>query len=592
MPATESETASPRHPRKMPRGVLASVMLFTGAAGLIYEYVLSTVMTYLLGNSIEQFSVTVGLMFFMMGVGGFVQKLFRSSLVETFIAIELLLVIAGGFSPLVMQWLFAYAPDSFSGLRLIYIAVIGLMIGVEIPLVMRINEQFSSSLDNNIASTWAWDYVGGALGVVAWIWMLRQFIPLTHISFFVAACNLIVAIIALAYFWRHGLLGRKSNGPVGVAICSIIVAVILAGYVQSGDWSKMINQRLYDSPIVFEVTSKYQVITITQAPDVDAPDGQNTELFLNGNKQFSSKDEAIYHELLVHPAMNVALQRKNVLVLGGGDGMAVREILKYKDVESVTLVDLDPEIVKLARDNQLLSDLNRDSFKDARVQVLATNGVNDTGAKRDILAEDEENSTIDCEEITEDDGDRRSECIRTSASKKIGEVNIYTIDADQFLSSVKGAWDIVVVDLPDPNSIELAKLYSVEFYEKIRSVMSPNGALVVQSTSPYHAKETYLCILRTIAAGGFGVVPYHENVPSFGDWGWVLASPSLNDQVLHDRAGQLSSFGVQTSVVDANVLRRAMIFNKGALTGVSKEISTLMRPTVFDYYVYEAWKTE
>jgi spermidine synthase len=148
------------------------------------------------------------------------------------------------------------------------------------------------------------------------------------------------------------------------------------------------------------------------------------------------------------------------------------------------------------------------------------------------------------------------------------------------------------VDLPDPNSIELAKLYSLEFYNKIKRNMSPDGIVVVQSTSPYHAKETYLCIMRTMADAGLGVVPYHENVPSFGDWGWIIGSPSMTSNALANRAQSLDSFPVDTLAVDNSVFHRSLIFNKGALTSTNNEISTLLRPTVFNYYTYEAWKTD
>lgn len=565
-------------------------MLFTGAAGLIYEYVLSTVNTYLQGNSIEQFSITIGVMFCMMGIGGFLQKLLTKALVELFILAELLLVLLGGFAPIVMQALFAAMPEDFPAVKIVYICIIGLLIGIEIPLVMRINERFTNSLGSNIAGTWAWDYIGGALGVVAWIWLLRSYVPITHISFFVAGCNLAVAIVALIFFWQRGLLGEKFGKFVCATTTLVVVAATVFGMINVDGWARILNQKLYEDPIITQLSTKYQEIVVTRGPHPSNPADHNYELYLNGNKQFSSVDEAIYHELLAHPAMTLAAARQRVLILGGGDGMALREVLKYKEVTDVTLVDLDPDMIKLASTDPVLRQLNQGSFDDARVHATLPSGIVDTGEQREVYMETGQAEKTVCNEVVASDGSRRSACDTTETTQSIGSVNVFTIDADQFVSAKSGPWDVVIVDLPDPNSVELAKLYSMEFYGKIKQVMSPDGIVVVQSTSPYHAKETFLCVLRTMAAAGLGVMPYHENVPSFGDWGWIIGSPSLRAETLYARASSIEAFAVDTKEVDQNVLKRALIFNKGALTATSNEISTVMRPTVFDYYTYEAWK--
>jgi spermidine synthase len=554
--------------------------------------VLSTVNTYLVGNSIEQFSITIGVMFLMMGIGGFLQKYMTRGLVETFILAELGLVLMGGFAPIAMQWVFSTMQADFSWIKMVYVCCIGLLIGIEIPLVMRINERFTSNLGSNIAGTWAWDYVGGAVGVAVWIIMLRMYIPLTHISFFVAGCNLAVALVALWFFWKRGLLQWKLSAPFAAITAILVVAVTIAGYTNVDSWSKILSQKLYEDPIVFQEQTKYQQIVMTETTNVDSVNGSTFELFLNGNKQFNSSDEKIYHELLVHPAMNLAARHERVLVLGGGDGMALREIVKYPGVKEVSLVDLDPGMIELARTNPLVVKLNGNSFADARVHSSMPAGMQDTGTKREVLVDTGNIDTVDCPEATDQQGKRQMECVSEPITESIGTVDVFTLDADQFVSAQSGPWDVVIVDLPDPNSVELSKLYSLEFYNKIKRNMSPDGIVVVQSTSPYHAKETYLCIMRTMAAAGLGVVPYHENVPSFGDWGWIIGSPSMASNALTDRAQSLDSFPVDTLAVDNSVFHRSLIFNKGALKSANNEISTLLRPTVFNYYTYEAWKTD
>lgn len=574
------------------RLVFMAIMFFTGAAGLIYEYILGTVNSYLLGNSILQMSITIGAMFFMMGLGGLLQRFIKGWLVECFIAAELLLVLLGGFAPIALQWVFAYDQASYETVKWLYMCAIGMLVGIEIPLVMRINERFSASLGDNIAGTWSWDYLGGAAGVGLWIFMLTKFVPMTHISFIIAAANLIVAVISLVFFWKRGLMQCRLSGYVASLLALATVIVTLVGWSSVDNWSKIISQKLYDNPIVFQAATPYQQIVMTKGQHPSDPGGANYELYLNGNKQFSSVDERIYHELLIHPAMNTAASQRNVLVLGGGDGLAVREIVKYPDVRNITLVDLDPEMTKLARENPVLSELNEGAFDDARVNPLPSEGVINTGSQEEVIVQTNDPATTSCTEVASEGGERQSSCTQVPVTRSIGKVDIFNIDADRFMSSASGPWDVVVIDLPDPNSVELAKLYSVEFYQKIRRNMSPDGVVVVQSTSPYHAKETFLCILRTMSAAGLAVVPYHDNVPSFGDWGWIIGSRSLTESALYDKLQSMESFSVETQKVDPAVLRRALVFNKDGLTSSNTTVSTLMEPTVFQYYTYEGWRVE
>lgn len=577
----------------MPRGILGITMLFTGAAGLIYEYVLSTVFTYLLGSSITQFSVTIGIMFLMMGVGGVLQERIKSSLVECFIGAELLLVLLGGFSPIVLQWAFVAMPDDFGWIKFAYPAAIGLLVGIEIPLVMRINQQYTANLSKNIAGTWALDYIGGALGVWVWIEFLKHYVPLTHISFAVAAMNLLVAFMSLVFFWRRGLLkGWSHRLPVTLAAASVAGAMFF-GASNVDAWSNMATQQMYENPIIEHDVTKYQDIVLTEGPHPQDPRKKGYELFLNGNKQFGP-DERIYHENLVHPAMTMAARHQNVLILGGGDGMALREVLKYRDVQNVTLVDLDPEMIKLSTHNPVMKKLNEGSFSDARVHSNVTdpaisNGVKDTGKKQDVMMKTDDAENVACEEKVNGLSRTTNECTTTPVMKKVASVNVYTVDADRFVSIPRTPYDVVIVDLPDPNSVELAKLYSEEFYKKVKRVTAPDGMVVVQATSPYHAKETYLCILRTMSAAGLNVLPYHANVPSFGDWGWILGSPSVSADNLYATMDSLDSFSVATEEVEASGMTGALIFNKGWLDATNKEISTLMNPVVFSYYEYEGW---
>lgn len=574
---------------RMPSGILAFTMFFTGGAGFVYQGILGAVFTNLLGNSMEQIMLTMGFMMGMMGVAVWLQKFLRGPLVEYFVAVELALATLGGFAPIILQWAFAHMQDDFGWIRLAYPALIALLIGVEIPLAMRINEKFARNLSSNLAETSAWDYVGSFVGTIGWLWALKHFVAIMHLSLWVAISNMVVAIVSLVFFWKLGMLTNRTSKLLLTLATTVVAVGLIVGNNNVDAWSRTIGQKLYANPIVLHTTTKYQDIVITAGPHPTNPTDKNYELFLNGNKQFSSVDERIYHEHLVHPAMHLAARHERVLVLGGGDGLAVREILKYPDVKEITLVDLDPEMINLARTNPILTRLNENAFGDARVRHAISDGIADTGQQRDVLMPTGEVKQVDCE--TTPDG--KSDCDVERVTEKTASVTVYTVDADRFVSEPAVPYDVVIVDLPDPNSIELAKLYSLEFYQKVKRVMSPNGMVAVQATSPYHARETYLCIMRTMEAAGLTTVPYHTNVPSFGDWGWLLGSPTLRaESALQSRAEGVTDYGVETTELTAGSMRAALHFGKGWLKTGNTRISTVLEPVVYGMYTYEAWKVD
>jgi spermidine synthase len=588
--------------RKVPPTVFMVTMLVTGACSIVYEYIVSTSLTYLLGSSIEQFSITIGVMIAMMGAGTALQSRIRRFLGEIFVMTELLLVVIGGTTPFVLQWAYTVMPDSFSIVKFAYMAVIGLLIGIEVPLMMRINEDFfAKDLKDNMAGTWAFDYLGGFLGVLGWLWLLVHQMPLTHIAVLTAAGNLFVAGLSLCFFWKRGILTWrwKSGTPMAVMTFAVL-GVLIVTHLSGGAWMTKLNQDLYEDPIIFQQTTKYQNLVVTRGMHPFVPGDYAYDLWINGNRQFNSVDEAIYHENLVHPAMNLAARHERVLILGGGDGMALREVLKYEDVREVTLVDLDPEMVKLFKEDPVLRGLNGDAFHDARVTTSLdyaghTSAVG-PGPTKPVMIETGEYDRVKCTEVQHDDGSVTSSCQGSNRYedqfRKVADVNVFNVDADRFISQPTGFWDVVIIDLPDPDSIELAKLYSKEFYGKVKDRMSPDGVVVVQATSPYHARDAYLCILRTMTAAGLNVMPYHANVPSFGDWGWLLGSSSLDQQELTARAQGLEGFPVETKEVGAAQLRAALTFNKGDLTSHNDTVSTLMEPVIFSYYHSDGWKVE
>ena len=544
-------------------------MFLTGASGFIFECILSTVATFILGNSIEQFSVTISLMMLMMGFASFWQKKISDDhLVEKFLAVEVGLALLGGFAPIAVYAAYATMEVHFIAVQYFFILAIGFLIGLEIPLVLRLNRNYLPKLKSNLASVFSTDYVGAFIGAIVWVYVLLRYFPLTEISFFVAGINFTVALATYSYFFYHRAASRR---PLAIATIAVTATSLAYGYSQNRDWSGVLEQRFFSEPIAYSITTQYQHIVLTASASPT-----NYRLYINGNLQFASVDEHIYHEMLVHPGMTLSAKRDRILILGGGDGLALREVLKHPETREVTLVDIDPGMIEFAKHHEVMTELNSNAFQDARV------------ATEMIQTSSEETTSQPVYQYARHLGIDSDDVLAEAA-----EVNVYTIDADKILKQLRGTYDVIVIDLPDPNSVELVKLYSREFYMKLNRLLTTGGMVAMQATSPYHAKESFLCILRTIRSAGFDALPYHENVPSFGDWGWILAwNTSQTPQELQSRIVALNQFAVDEDSLRHLTPTRftaSTSFGKDALETESTSLNTLMMPVLLRYYLTEAW---
>jgi spermidine synthase len=262
-----------------------------------------------------------------------------------------------------------------------------------------------------------------------------------------------------------------------------------------------------------------------------------------------------YHELLVHPAMSLASKKKDILILGGGDGLALREIKRYSDINSITLVDLDPQMIEFAKTNKIISKLNQNSFQD--VNILSFERYK-KGVKSIYLSDD------------------------NNQTQWVAKVDVINIDADIFLNRLDKKYDVIIIDFPDPSTIELNKLYSKQFYMKLKYHLDDSGVVAIQSTSPYHAKEAFLCIGRTIQSAGLYTIPYHHNIPSFGQWGWYLVSKTkLNLK-------NIEQFK-DTKYLTKELFLSSLVFGKGELDTSNKDINTIMNPKLYHIYKNNSW---
>lgn len=555
-------------PRFLPV-LLAFCMFSTGASGLVNEYVLATITTYILGNSIEQFSIVIASMMLMMGVSGLVQsKMSDDNLIYKFVALEVVMAIVGGFAPLAIYGAYGYLENNFLFVHYFFVLAVGFLIGFEIPLVMRIIDQNKIKLKANLAIVYAMDYIGAFIGAIIWVKFLLRHYPLTEISFIVAGFNFAVALLTVLYFIQTKVIRHRF---VTLLVVSVTACILIAGYLQNRDLSNLFEQRFYDDPIVHKETSKYQHLVITENKS-----SGDVRLYINGNTQFSSIDENRYHDFLVHPVMSLASSAKHVLILGGGDGLALREVLKYKNVESITLVDLDPVMVELASTNPYMKKLNKNAFNDARIIVKDAEGVKPVNVKGVYLNSGE----------LDNKGEKKSEWVAS--------VMVYNLDADQFIRSLhKQRWGAVIIDFPDPSSVELSKLYSKQFYHKLKSHLTDDAYIAIQSTSPYHAKEAFLTIGNTLKAAGYTVLPYRQNIPSFGDWGYYLGwNSSQTAKAVKNKLSTMNSFVVDTDFITPELMMASFAFGRGELTSTTQCVNTIMHPCLLTQYTEYSWQLE
>jgi len=436
-------------------GILLFIsVLLVAACGLIYELVAGTLASYLVGDSVFQFSTIIGTYLFAMGVGSALSRYIHRGLVYRFVWIELLLGVIGGFSSALLMLAFAFT-QGFELILYALVVVMGVLVGLEIPLLMRIVKDRYHFRDV-IAHVLTFDYLG-ALGASLLFPILL--VPRLGLVRSAMLFGLINAGVAL---WSTFLFSSQLTRTRSLRIaCIVVLCGLGAGMARARNITATAEDNIYADEIIFARETRYQHLVLTRFKD-------DLRLFLNSHLQFSSRDEYRYHEALVHPGLAAVPAPRRVLILGGGDGLAVREILKYPQVESITLVDLDPEMTKLFSSHPMLTSLNGKSLLSPRVHVV-------------------------------------------------------NADAFPWVDSNTESFDFIVIDFPDPTNYSLGKLYTVAFYRAVSRHLSAQGFMVVQSTSPMFARDSFWCIAQTLKQAGLRTFPYHVYVPSFGEWGFVLA---------------------------------------------------------------------
>ncbi|MCK4866384.1 MAG: polyamine aminopropyltransferase [Gammaproteobacteria bacterium] len=481
--------------------ILFAIMGILAGCGLIYEYLLSHYAGRVLGAVEQVIFAMIGVMIVSMGLGAFAARVFKSYF-NAFVWLEVSIALIGATSvlvlaattalanilPQILMETFSMPPDLLPVGGLIawahkiasimpYVTgfVLGFLIGMEIPLIASMREKiYGEHIEHNTGSVYGADYIGAGIGAALWVLFMLS-LPPTIAAVITASVNLLVGLLFYFIYRKRIRLGVWVVGA-HIFVGAIITLIALHGT----DWDNAMEDLLYKDKVIFSYNTKHQHVTITERI-MDPTKPKIISMFINGRSQFASNDEVIYHAMLVAPVMHAVPRHDNVLIIGGGDGLALRDVLRWQP-QSVDLIDIDAAIVEFFTEphikngkviNQFLLDLNQHAFSDARVHTR----FGDAFLKVDEL---------------------------------IKEQRLY---------------DVIIVDLPDPSHPDLNKLYSARFYAKLKTLLTGDGAMVVQSTSPYHAKNTFLSIGKTIHYAGFKhVEQYHHNVPSFGEWGWAIAT--------------------------------------------------------------------
>ena len=503
--------------------ILLKVALFaTGLAGIVSEYTISTLATYFLGDSVFQWTMVVSMMLFSMGLGSRLSKMYDYKLLEKFILIECLLsVIASNVTVIVYVCFAFYGNTTF----IIYFLsiVIGLLIGMEIPIVIRLNEKFEK-LKVNISSALENDYYGSLLGGIFFAFLGLPILGLVYTPLILGSINFIVALLLLWATWEN--LQKKQKTRFITYVVGVLTILSASAFLSEDvvNWGDRIR---YRDLVVYSEQSRYQKIVMTYSKG-------DYWLFLNGNQQLSTIDEAMYHEPMVHAPMVLSKEPRSVLVLGGGDGVVVRELLKYPDLSKIVLVDLDPAVTLMAQNHPIMLSINENSLNNDRVKVINQDGF-------------------------------------------------------QFLAETQKKFDVVIADFPDPRTVDLGRLYSREFYGLVHQVLNESGIMITQAGSPYYAPQAFDCIELTIQSAGFNTLRLHNQVLSLGEWGWVMGSKQKRE--LKNELQSASLGAIPTQWLTDGALTRISSFGAEVFESnyASISINRLHDPVLYHYYLNGRW---
>ena len=500
--------------------VLKIALFATGFSGIVAEYVLSTLASYFIGNAILQFTLIVSIMLFSMGLGSRISKLFNKKIIFYFVVSELILSLLVSFSAIVSYLVYGYTQHSWLIIYGLSIAI-GLLIGVEIPFATRINNEFEE-LRLNISNILEKDYYGSLAGGLFFAFVGLPYLGLTYTPFVLGLLNLVVSFW-LFYSLKESVVVKFQK--ILYTLYSIVFGLIVAGMFFAKPLVLFGEQAKYKDKIVFSEQTKYQKIVITEWQDWHS-------LYINGNQQLSTFDEFLYHEPMVHSAAGITAEKQNVLILGGGDGCIVRELLQYPEIEQIKLVDLDQRMLDIGKTHEVFRDLNNNALHSPKVKTV-------------------------------------------------------TADAFTFLEQSKELYNLILVDLPDPNNVDINKLYTKEFYQLCYQHLTQDGTFITQSGSPYYATKAFYCIDKTMKAANFYTLPIHNQILTLGEWSWIIGKKQI---VTPQIFSTIRLEDKKTKWLTKEAFTGMTSFGKPLADTTGIAINTIFSPTLYLYYKQGNWQ--
>jgi len=545
---------------------LISIMAILAGCCLIYEYLLAHFAGRILGSVESTIFAMIGVMIVSMGIGAFYAKVIKKPF-EAFVWLELGIAFLGGISVLLMAVVFSVAHTLPVQIQEIYgidpsveasaalvlslkrLAeaipfftgfALGFMVGMEIPLIARIREEIHGQhLTHNVGTIYGADYIGAGIGAAIWVMFCLK-MPIMVVAAATASVNALVGVFFLIRYRSH--IKGKINLWV---VQGILLVLLLVLWTLGGQWMHSLNNSLFMDKVAYTKHTKYQHLTITER-HLSANLPKVYSLYINGRLQFASNDEGIYHSMLTYPPLLASARTDHILVIGGGDGMAVRDILRWNP-QAVTVLDLDDGMLSLFKGEdkiapeyvtkRLLS-LNESSLLDPRVNVIQGDALKGVEA----------------------------------------------------LVSEGLKFDTIIVDLPDPSHPDLNKLYSDYFYGKLKELLYGDGAIAIQSTSPYHAQKAFMSIGKTLSAAGFNTEQYHANVPSFGEWGWTIGT--IHGKNASRRIKDKADIPVPSEWVSRDLILGAFVFTPNFYNGLeSISVNSLGSHSTYQYHL-DGWEKQ
>ncbi len=498
-------------------------VFIAGLCSIVYELLISTTSSYFLGDSVKQFSLTIGIYMAAMGLGSYLTKFLKDDLIDWFVRIEVMLGIVGGASVPILYFVFDWlSTEEYQFIMFSLTALIGVLTGFEIPILVRVLKSYYP-LKSNLAYVLSLDYVGALVATLLFPFLLLPFVGTFKTSLIFGLVNIALGFLIYRFFTKEFNLKRKKSIEA-LAFVSLISFSLLAFFS-----NKLLNHwedNFFTSKIVYTEQTPYQNLVLTK-------NKEDLRLYINRIIQFSSMDEYRYHEALALVPMQAAPYHENVLILGGGEGLLAREVLKHSKVKSITIVDLDAAVFDIGKNNVWLKKLNEGALTNPKVKLVSE-------------------------------------------------------DAFTFIKNTNQKFDIILSDLPDPSNESLARLYSDAFFKLAQSKLTGHGVFATQASSPFHTKKAYWCAFETLKSSGFEhVYPYHCYVPSFGEWGFHIAS-----QWPLEPANFEPQF--QYKFLESTTVRNMFHFEKDIMNPGGILPNQLDQPTILDYFLedWEKWRKE